>query len=170
MTTAEAIGAALAAALAPHLENLTQRSTNRSMVDTRGIGRPPSFDGSDKSWREWVVLDDGLLVCHRRHRRRFTEVGGPTRQCHHHRGFACQFYEHGEVDEAGVERARAFSRKLYLILSDTCKGEPYRMVESAGFGQGFEAWSYPASQGIQDARYQASAASGCVHVETRQLS
>ena len=46
----------------------------------------------------------------------------------------------GEVDEAGVERARAFSRKLYLILSDTCKGEPYRMVDSAGFGQGFEAW------------------------------
>ena len=88
------------------------------------------------------LLDDGLLVCHRRHRRRFTEVGGPTRQCHHHRGFACQFYEHGEVDEAGVERARAFSRKLYWILSDTCKGEPYRMVESAGFGQGFEAWSY----------------------------
>ena len=46
----------------------------------------------------------------------------------------------GDVDEAGVELARAFSRKLHLILSDTCKGEPYRMVESAGFGQGFEAW------------------------------
>ena len=46
----------------------------------------------------------------------------------------------GDVDEAGVELARAFSRKLYLILSDTCKGEPYRMVESAGFGQCFEAW------------------------------
>ena len=45
----------------------------------------------------------------------------------------------GEVDEAGVERARAFSRKC-LILSDTCKGEPYRMVESAGSGHGFEAW------------------------------
>ena len=42
--------------------------------------------------------------------------------------------------EAGVERARAFSRKLYLILTDICKGEPYRMVESAGFGHGFEAW------------------------------
>ena len=46
----------------------------------------------------------------------------------------------GEVDEAGVERARAFSGKLYLILSDTCKGEPYRTAEPAGFGQGFEAW------------------------------
>ena len=45
-----------------------------------------------------------------------------------------------EVDEAGVERACAFSRKLYLILSDTCKGKPYRMVESAGLGQGFEDW------------------------------
>ena len=43
----------------------------------------------------------------------------------------------GEVDEAGVEWAGAFSRKLYLVLSDTCKGE-YRMVESAGNGQGFE--------------------------------
>ena len=35
----------------------------------------------------------------------------------------------GDVDEAGVELARAFSRKLYLILSDTCTGEPYRMVD-----------------------------------------
>ena len=33
---------------------------------------------------------------------------------------------YGEVDEAGVERARAFSRKLYLILSGTCNGEPNR--------------------------------------------
>ena len=56
MATAEVIGAALVAALAPLLENFTQKSMNRNMVDTRGIGRPPSFYGSDKS--------DGQLACH----------------------------------------------------------------------------------------------------------
>ena len=68
----------------------------------------------------------------------------------------------GEVDEAGVERARAFSRKLYLILSDTCK---------RGLWTGLRGLEDSASQVcIQDAGYQASAASGSVYVETRQLS
>ena len=44
----------------------------------------------------------------------------------------------GEVDEAGVERGRASSKKFDLILFDTCKGEPYRMVVSDGHGQGLE--------------------------------
>ena len=66
--------------------------------------------------------------------------GGRTRRCHHPEALRASLTNNdGEVDEAGVDRARAFSRKLYLTLSDTCKGEPYRMVESAGFGHGFEA-------------------------------
>ena len=130
MTIAEAIGAALAAALAPLLENLTQKSMNRNMVDTRGIGRPPSFDGSDKSWREWRgkmtaylyatddTAEDAL---------KWVDLQGGAITIEALR--ASLTHNDGEVDEAGVERARAFSRKLYLILSDTCKGEPYRMVE-----------------------------------------
>ena len=163
MTTAEAIGAALAAALAPLLENLTQRSMNRNMVDTRGIGRPPSFDGSDKSWREWRgkmtaylyatddTAEDAL---------KWVDLQGSTITIEALR--ASLTNNDGEVDEAGVERARAFSRKLYLILSDTCKG---------GHWTGLRGLEDSASQVcIQDARYQASAASGSVYVETRQLS
>ena len=40
-----------------------------------------------------------------------------------------------EVEEAGVERARALCKILYLIFSGTCEAEPHRMG-----GHGVEAW------------------------------
>ena len=40
-----------------------------------------------------------------------------------------------EVEEAGVERARALCKILYLIFLGTCKAEPHRMG-----GHGVEAW------------------------------
>ena len=107
MTTAEAIGAALAAALAPLLENFTQRSMNRNMVDTRGIGRPPSFDGSDKSWREWSgkmtaylyatddTAEDAL---------KWVDLQGGAITIEALR--ASLTNNDGEVDEAGVERVQ----------------------------------------------------------------
>ena len=35
------------------LQEMKHNAAPSSMVDTRGIGRPPSFTGSDKEWREW---------------------------------------------------------------------------------------------------------------------
>ena len=129
---AEAIGAALAAALAPLIENFTRRACRLTLAESGD--HLPSMAATGRG-ENGGGPDDGLLVCHRRHRIRCTEVGGLTRQCHHHGD-----ENDGEVDEAGVGRTRAFPRKLYSILSETCKGEPYRMAESPGFGQGSEAW------------------------------
>ena len=58
---ANALGASLVAALKPFLEQQSkvidalsqQKNAAHSMVDARGMGRPPSFDGADKAWREW---------------------------------------------------------------------------------------------------------------------
>ena len=136
MATAEAIGGALAAALAALFENLTQKSMNRNMVDTRGIGRPPSFDGSDNSWREWRGKMTAYLYATddtEEDALKWVDLQGSAITMETLRASLTK--NDGEVDEAGVERAHAFSRTLYLILSDTCKGEPYSMVESAGFGQ-----------------------------------
>ena len=35
------------------LQEMKHNPAPSSMVDTRGIGRPPSFAGSEKEWREW---------------------------------------------------------------------------------------------------------------------
>ena len=133
----------LAAALVALLENLTQKSMNRNVADTRGIGRPPSFDGSDKSWREWRGKMTAYLYATgdtEEDALKWVDLQGSAITMETLRASLTK--NDGEVDDAGVERARAFSRQLYLILSDTCKGEPYSMVESAGFGQGLEAWRF----------------------------
>ena len=48
-----------------------------------------------------------------------------------------------DVDEAGLERARTSSNKLYLMLFDTCKGERHDMEEEGGHGDVMEAWRTP---------------------------
>ena len=35
------------------LQETRSSPASSNMVDTRGIGRPPSFSGSEKEWREW---------------------------------------------------------------------------------------------------------------------
>ena len=42
----------------------------------------------------------------------------------------------GMVNSRGI--GVAFSKQLYLILSDTCKGEMFRLVESGAFGHGMQ--------------------------------
>ena len=48
--------------------------------------------------------------------------------------------DQGDVMPDQLNAMAHFSTRLGLILIDTCKGEPYRLVESAGHGNGLEAW------------------------------
>ena len=144
MASAADIAAALRATLQPILAELTKAITNQkgsSMVDTRGIGKPPSFDGTEKNWREWrgkmtaylYASDPGAETS-----LKWVEAqSGPITDTL----IADQTVDgEGRCSEKEYQAGQALNKKLYLILSDTCKGEPYRMVESAGFGHGFEAW------------------------------
>ena len=37
----------------------------RSVIDTRGLGRPETFDGSVSKWRDWkVVMQSCTAACH----------------------------------------------------------------------------------------------------------
>ena len=66
--TAQDIAAAMTTAMSDVMTKLMQQQTvqfaqllqetrhapaSSTMVDTRGMGRPPSFSGSEKEWREW---------------------------------------------------------------------------------------------------------------------
>ena len=48
--------------------------------------------------------------------------------------------DEGDLAADALHIMAQFSTRLGLILVDTCKGEPYRIVESAGHGNGLEAW------------------------------
>ena len=141
---AHAMSMALATQLKPLIAEVSrlalQSNSQRSIVDTRGMGRPPAFDGADRAWREWRgkvtayltatdALADGSL--------KWAEV----QTCviaQEQLVFECTKDE--LVNEDRLHLLNAFNKKLYLVLVDTCKNEPYRIVESAGNGQGLEAW------------------------------
>ena len=139
---ADAMTRSLTSAFTPMLAEMTKVVTQgainanptRGLVDTRGMGRPPSFSGDEKSWREWrgkvtaylYAADPLAKEALERAEVNNTPITPATLESDH--------------EIANSERAIAFSSKLYLVLVDTCKGEPYRIVESAGYGNGLEAW------------------------------
>merc|ERR1711911_64637 len=48
--------------------------------------------------------------------------------------------DQGGLATDALQSMTRFSTQLGLILVDTWKGEPYRLVESSGHGNGLEAW------------------------------
>ena len=147
-----ALAAALAQQLGPVLTEITKLATRsevpKGMVDSRGMGRPPSFDGQERYWREWrgkvtaylVATDVAAEYALKWTEQQSVEVtqGVLELECqatHLVNGVATPY-----TDQAKLDGMHAFSRKLYLVLMDTCKGEPFRLVESAGSGFGLEAW------------------------------
>ena len=116
-------------------------SAPTTMVDTRGIGRPPSFGGMDKEWREWKGKITAYLYATAPNAKPYLDWAEASAvpitqsvmedQCTN---------DEGGLAADALHNMAQFSTRLGLILVDTCKGEPYRIVESAGHGNGLEAW------------------------------
>ena len=113
-----------------------------SLVDTRGMGRPPSFSGNEKEWREWCGKMTAYLL-----------ASDPAMEATLKWLEGCNvpitaeaisealcLDMHGHVVETHVATATKMNKRLHLVLMDVCKGEPFRIVQSAGQGSGFEAW------------------------------
>ena len=151
---AHTVGAAISAALAPMLTSLASQSQaisalaaaqsapRSNLIDTRGMGRPPSFSGAVKDWREWKgkmtaylkasdpQADRGLNWAEKRELPVTLEaIEG-----------ICVDPNTGMRDAGAFQLAQAFDRKLFCVLIDTCKEEPYRIVEGAANECGLEAW------------------------------
>lgn len=145
MATAQDIGVAVAtalsAALKPVLDALAQKSSPQHMVDTRGIGRPPSFDGAEKVWREWKGKLLAYLYATAPQGKPYLDWAELCDAPITLQAMEAQCADgSGNVNQNNLDSMCQFSTRLFLILVDTCKGEPYRIVESAGHGNGLEAW------------------------------
>ena len=136
----------LAHVLGPMLADIRTLAVNtvprQNMVDSRGMGKPPSFSGAEKAWREWkgkltaylcASGDSSTEQTLRWAENRVTAITADALQ-----GLVLD--EQGRHSEAAYQGLDTFNRKLYVIPVDTCKDKPYRIVDSAGNGQGFEAW------------------------------
>ena len=144
---AQAMGIAMSQAmsqqLAPVLSEITRlvaQKSPRNMVDTRGMGRPPSFSGEEKAWREWRGKLTAYLYATDSTAETSLRWAESQNSPITHAVMVEQCTEDELVDEGKLDTGLLFNKKLYLVLVDTCKGEPYRMVESAGHGNGLEAW------------------------------
>ena len=136
----------LAQALGPMLADIRTLAMNsaprQNMVDSRGMGKPPSFNGAEKGWREWKGKLTAYLCAsgdaNTEETLKWAESKSIAITQEALQGLCLD--ERGQYSEQLYQVWETFGRKLYLILVDTCKDEPYRIVESAGNGQGFEAW------------------------------
>ena len=143
---ATALGATMEKTLGPLLQSIAQLSQaaqpRPNLVDTRGMGRPPSFSGSEKDWREWKGKLSAYL-CATNPQAEFmlewVEKHPATITTDALQGL-CLDKDTGAYNESNYLKVASLNKSLFLILIDTCKGEPYRLVESAGNGNGFEAW------------------------------
>ena len=146
MASAQEIGIAVATALSSALKPLIdtvaqQKATPSAMVDTRGIGRPPSFDGAERSWREWKGKVMAYLYATAPNSKSVLEWADSCASPIVMAMLEAQCTDaQGVLNQTNLDDMCHFSTRLFLILVDTCKGEPYRIVESAGHGNGLEAW------------------------------
>ena len=102
------------------------------MVDTRGMGRPPSFSGLDKEWREWKGKLTAYLYATAPHAKPFLDWAEASMSPISQELMEIQCTnDQGNVATDALNNMAQFSTRLGLILVDTCKGEPYRLVESA---------------------------------------
>ncbi len=98
-----------------------------SVVDTRGLGKPDSFDGSGSKWRDWkVVMTSYTAACN---------------------GELALLMSKAEMTEEPVMNAvldtlgeRQASEQLAFILVMICRGAALEQVVNAGPAEGAGAW------------------------------
>ena len=115
------------------LQETRQPHVSPNMVDTRGMGRPPSFNGSEREWREWRGKVTAYLYATAPFAKPFLDWAEMSMTVIDQSAMEAQcINDQGDVSSDQLNAMAHFSTRLGLILIDTCKGEPYRIVESAG--------------------------------------
>ena len=123
--TAMAAGQA-AEAVSPQRARVVTIDDNNTVVDTRLLGKPDTFNGEEAKWADWKVLFKA-----------YTSVVSPRMAALMHAAESTQ-------DDVGLsalgEPDAATARQLYYILLLLCRQQPLTMVVNAGEGEGAKAW------------------------------
>ena len=99
----------------------------RSTVDTRGLGKLETFDGSAGKWRDWkVVMRSYTAACHER-------LGALMDRAE----TTDQPVQNAVLQNAGEKEA---SEQLAFVLVMVCRSAALDQVVNAGAGEGLVAW------------------------------
>ena len=103
------------------------RGKRATAVDTRGLGRPETFDGTVPKWRDWkVVLRSYTAACH-------TGLAGLMEKAEDTEEPVLNAVQ----ESAGDKEA---SEQLAFILVMVCRGAALDQVVNAGPGEGLAVW------------------------------
>ena len=105
----------------------------RSLIDTRGLGRPPSFNNNEADFYVWS--------------RKFENYAASVvPECRALLSWSAEATSEVTVDIAASELiltetlVREASEMLYIALQSLTDGESFDIVASAGAGEGLESW------------------------------
>ena len=102
------------------------------MVDTRSMGRPPSFNGQEREWREWKGKVTAYLYATAPFAKPFLDWAEMSMTVIDQSAMEAQcINDQGDVSHDQLNAMAHFSTRLGLILIDTCQGEQYRIFEGA---------------------------------------
>ena len=114
--------------LQAQVERLGRTSGERKIgVDTRNLGRPPQFNGTDSAWRDWSVVF-----------RSYAALVHPALKDEMQR---VERLSTAETNAGLIEAEQVqASAELYLLLLHSTSGPALDRVVSAGSAEGLRAW------------------------------
>ena len=113
------------------LAEVKSGGTSSHMVDSRGIGKPPAFKGVQEKYPEWMAK----LLAYLRAIQSESDVWISEAM---KRPATMNNDLVGLTFGADGEKARDFSNKLFSNLITSCEDEAFKIVQSAGPGNGLE--------------------------------
>ena len=97
-----------------------------SAVDTRLLGKPDSFDGSQAKWRDWPIV--------------FRSYAGALSSVLAREMPIAEKSTASCVNAVLSDESAKASNVLYFVLVMLCKGQALDLVINSGQGEGLEAW------------------------------
>ena len=104
-----------------------EESQQRTNIDTRLLGKPDRFDGSDSSWKDWEFVTRSYLMA---------AIGGIGQGLQ-----TAESEPNMQVQNVHLNpEQRGASTQLYFALVMLTTGRALDKVQGAGAGEGFQAW------------------------------
>ena len=122
-------------------KNMSRGSSgNKTLIDVRGLGRPPTYDGKEEQrFLPWSVKTRNYVTGV------YAELGEVmdwASDLENTLTFEILNQAYGEEadDVDRIEGLKTLDNQLYTVLQSVCEGEPFDIVLNAGQGNGLEAW------------------------------
>ena len=116
-----------------------RREQRQTLVDTRGLGKPSSFDGTEEKFLPWKTRTDHFIIGV------YPDIAP-----------ALEWAEEQTAPIDSIDVAAAFGnpddnndfvpglvekqQQLFMVLQQLCAREAFDLVTNCGRGQGLEAW------------------------------